>query len=41
VQAATTTRFSPFSRIVLAICAAASVEQMNRPPVYVVCYSLP
>ena len=31
VQAATTTRLSPFSRIVSAICAAASVEQMKRP----------
>ncbi len=31
VQAATTTRLSPLSRIVLEIWAAASVEQMNRP----------
>src|SRR5660397_194269 len=31
VQAPTTTRFSPLSRMVSAICWAASVEHMKRP----------
>ena len=31
VQAATTTRLSPLSRMVFEICSAASVEQMNSP----------